>query len=569
MSQKLRDIPALPTNLDPQLKAVLDQWREALQKIIGTRGADRAARVSDMQAWGYLDGRGNSTGGSGGTGSGDGDGGSEYEPDLTPPPVSTTLTVTAAVTSLLVEWETPIYLAGHGHGQTNIYGAQWPDGATEPIFADASRIGSAGGALTIYAHPTNPNTRWCIWIRWESRDGVEGPIKGGLHGVQATTGKIGNAQLAALAVQAAQLAEGAVDLQSGSVKSDGAFGALAVGYTVTRYLLATSGLMENLVVDNAQIANLSVAKLIGGSLAVGAHIQSTNYVAGVSGWIDRSDGYSERNNTVVRGTVFASAGAIGGSFIGSNYIMSTNWVSGSTGWRWNNDGTGWIGGIYMDLDLIRSVNYVLNTAGFALRADGTGQIGGLKITTISIESSNFVAGVSGIQIKFDGSVEIYNLTARGNITAKHLDSATGTFSGTMTATAVNAVNTVNIAGNAVTVPVGVEWSGTAAGNTNTWVAGTPGGDFAGGAVIIIGAIMLRGGGGGNAGQVRMNIFRNGAQIRALSGGPLVPVAGQGALCYAFVDYPGPGVHSYQIGGVINGQNSTLTNATLACLGAKR
>lgn len=179
MSDKARDIPALPSNIDPDLKRVLDQWREAIQKVIGTRGGNPAVRAADMQAWGYVDQQGNSTGGTGGA----------EDPDLTPPPASATLTVTPAIASLLIEWEAPIYAAGHGHGQTNIYGAQWADGATEPVFEDASLIGSAGGALTIYAHPTNPNTRWCIWIRWQSRDGVEGAAVGGLHGVQATTGQ--------------------------------------------------------------------------------------------------------------------------------------------------------------------------------------------------------------------------------------------------------------------------------------------------------------------------------------------------------------------------------------------
>ncbi|HVR52107.1 MAG TPA: hypothetical protein VMS38_20400, partial [Pseudorhodoferax sp.] len=270
--------------------------------------------------------------------------------------------------------------------------------------------------------------RWCIWIRWQSRDGVEGAVVGGLHGVQATTGKIGNSQLGALAVEAANLAAGSVTtvkfeagtepvtivstgplptvkstnailyggklyrwtgsaysaavatadlsgtvsngqiangavttsklatgavtaneiaantittnelaanavtvgkIAAGAVTTDKlqanavtanelaanavtagklAANAIAVGTAAIQNGAIVNAMIGNLAVDNAKIANVSVAKLTAGTLAVGAYIQSTNYVAGVSGWIDRADGYSERNNVVVRGTVYATAG---------------------------------------------------------------------------------------------------------------------------------------------------------------------------------------------------------------------------------------------------------------------
>ncbi len=111
-------------------------------------------------------------------------------PDLTPPPTPTGLAVDAAISNLIVQWPAPTYTVGRGHGQTNIYGVVWLDGAPEPVFADARLIDNAVGGLTIKAFPTNPGTRWKIWIKWQSRDGVESTNPaGGIHGVEATTGQ--------------------------------------------------------------------------------------------------------------------------------------------------------------------------------------------------------------------------------------------------------------------------------------------------------------------------------------------------------------------------------------------
>jgi hypothetical protein len=61
-----------------------------------------------------------------------------------------------------------------------------------------------------------------------------------------------------------------------------------------------------------------------------------------------------------------------------------------------------------------------------------------------IQSSGYVSGASGWRINGNGNAEF-----SGAVIA-----ATGTFSGSLTAEAVNAVNTINLAGNSVTVSVG-------------------------------------------------------------------------------------------------------------------
>src|SRR5690606_558987 len=113
----------------------------------------------------------------GGTSSGGGlpgsGGGSSTAPDLTPPPEPTGLTGVGGFSNVLIEWDPPIYLQGHGHKQTNIYATkQAGNDTTLYTISDAVRVDTAPGALTIRALPSDTFVKWRIWIRWESVDGV-------------------------------------------------------------------------------------------------------------------------------------------------------------------------------------------------------------------------------------------------------------------------------------------------------------------------------------------------------------------------------------------------------------
>ena len=281
-------------------------------------------------------------------------------------------------------------------------------------------------------------------------------VVGRLAPVAIVTGSMPAPNLAAVTAPAAIAADAvtAGKIQAGAITANKlAANAIAVGTAAVENGAINNAMIGNAAIDDAKIANLSAAKLTAGDGTIGGNLKSSTYSAVLQqGWIIRPDGFAEFNDIVVRGTVFASQGAIGGSLIGSSYIQSTNWVNLSTGWRWNNDGTGQVGGIAILSDRIQSGNYSENAQGFAWRADGTGQIGGLKVTATGIESSNFVSGSAGLRMNFDGQVEMLNLFARGNIQATSLNAATGTFSGTLTADAVDAVRSINIAGEAVIVP---------------------------------------------------------------------------------------------------------------------
>ncbi len=228
--------------------------------------------------------------------------GNILDPELTPAPTPTGANVSAGFASLFFEHDFPTYTQGHGHGKTRVYGVVYTGGA-EPVISSAVVLTEFTG--TAGSYPTALGKAWRIWIKWVSKDGVESITAAGgsgTNGMAVTTGKIGNADIAPLAVAAAQLANDAVDLGgskvTGTITDPARFGAAAIGYTVTQYLVATSGVMGNLVVDNGQIASLSVAKLLAGSLGVSQYIQSVGYTPGPSGTGYRLD----RDNVVLPAT---------------------------------------------------------------------------------------------------------------------------------------------------------------------------------------------------------------------------------------------------------------------------
>ena len=132
------------------------------------------------------------------------------EPDLTPPPTPSGLTVSAGFANIFIQWDAATYSQGHGNLQTNIYGAKYTSGPL-PTFAAAVLIASPPQPDAIYAHPTELSTTWHIWIKFQSRDGIESTAPaGGTNGQSATTGAIGTNDLGPLIVEAGNLASGSV-----------------------------------------------------------------------------------------------------------------------------------------------------------------------------------------------------------------------------------------------------------------------------------------------------------------------------------------------------------------------
>lgn len=209
MTSRLKDIPRLARD-GKNLNAVVEGVLEALQTFRGYRGdpLDKALTPRDF-APGMLGGN-VATGGTGGitiigggAGTGAG-GGTAYEPDLTAPPTATFPAgrlVTAGLSSIFIESDPQTYTQGHRHDRTVVYGAKWPaSDPTAPTFSEAVELFSFQG--TFGAYGSDPATRWCIWIKWRSNDGVLSvDPAGGTNGQQDTTGQDVSGLLEALELQ--------------------------------------------------------------------------------------------------------------------------------------------------------------------------------------------------------------------------------------------------------------------------------------------------------------------------------------------------------------------------------
>lgn len=524
-----RDLPDISQSVDPKVREPLERLVQEMRLLLGLAGDGQDQAITKRTAVSLgID--------------------ELFNPgqpvdvvDLTPPPQVTGLGAVAGLTSVLVEWDAALYPQGGGHGQTNLYAVRLAaDSPLNPTFGDAVRVYDATGALTVAALPSELNERWHIWAKWQTADGVESvDPAGGAHGIVVTTGKIGNAQIAPLAIQAAQLADGAVDLTTGKVKAATAFGALAVGYTVTQYLIANSGYMANLVVSNAQIASLSAAKLTVGDGTVGGNLKSTNYVANVSGWLAMPSGYLEANDVVVRGTVFATAGEFSAVVrMGS----ASNYGSGVGLWQ-GYDGANYVWrvgdptGNRAQWDGAQLSIYIAGQAQPVLAAGG-----------ISAGTGTLVINTPGLSLNSAGDA----------VFAGMLAAATGTFAGTLSAGTVTPsafeaiVSEFASAGTfSLTVPAKRDgWYGLAARITMQAAGGGGGGAYGTGSPN---SNPIASGAGGGAGQRTVIVLESVTPGEVLS----VVVGARGA---------GGAASQVNAGGAtaasgVNGGNSTVTRVS--------
>ena len=220
-------------------------------------------------------------------------------------------------------------------------------------------------------------------------------------------------------------------------------------------LVATRGQIGLLAVDSARIADVSASKITAGTIAVGETISSANYVAGSAGWSINGGGNAEFSGVTVRGAVYASTGTIGGSYLSSTAITSTNWSGsgspGATGWALSSDGN-----FYVNNIRARGQFNSGYFTGYAWPASG----GGSHLSENGLLLGNPNVGTY-FQVTAEGNLyaPYFNIVNGSAVFSGSLSAATGTFSGTLTASAVNAVNSINIAGYAVTVPLFAGFSG--------------------------------------------------------------------------------------------------------------
>ena len=457
--------------------------RETVQTMMGLRGdkLDRVLTLRDVIESGLFTLRKGATVGTGAAPLEPGPNLPQpevFEPDLTPPPQPDGFAVSAAISHVFIEHNPPTYTQGHGHLRTRVYGAIVTPALPAPVFSDAVEITQFSG--TIHAHPSNPATTWRLWIKWESNDGVlSATPAGGTNGLLAVTGQDVSSMVSAMTgtgnpftILTAPTVIGGVTFPAGT-------------YSTQAFVLdaqITNAKIANLAVDDAKIANLSASKLTAGSIAVGQFIQSTSYVAGSSGWRINGDGTAEFSGVVARGTVFASAGLIGGSTIGSTYIRSNTYVLNESGWNFNSDGTGQVGGIAFLTNAMQSSNYVAGSAGWKLGRDGSlemntgtfrGAVSGSQFTTGAITGYAWppagvtfgtYLGPSGLLIgnaNNGATSKYFQVEASGNIYAPGFS----VVNGVLTINQANVIDTLQLAGNSVSVSNAVTGAGTAVSTT--------------------------------------------------------------------------------------------------------
>lgn len=224
-------------------------------------------------------------------------------------------------------------------------------------------------------------------------------------------------------------------------------------------------------------------------------------------------------------------------------------------------------------DLVTSANPITSTnvsTYIASAAITNAYIGG------AIQSTNYVAGSAGWSIDKAGTAEFNTGTFRGALAAASgtfagslsaatgtfagsLSAAGGTFAGTLTAAAVNAVNTINIAGQAVTIPVSVYTASSSPGNTaNTeYTVATLSITSSGAPIVIWGAIRkytsgtYNGTSGSITGTARLKRTTSGVTttlqtFTVSAGGSLINIATDQFVFTPQTETPGSGSHTYFI-----------------------
>ncbi|WKL16546.1 DUF1983 domain-containing protein [Comamonas testosteroni] len=153
---------------------------EELRVLMGRAGNGRALTARDLIDSGIAKpaaGGGLVPGGAG-----------EYQPDLTPPPTPTGFVANSAISNIVIEHDAPAYTQGHGHGMTVVYGVIHQPDSQLPTFDQAVELMRFAGIVASYS--TNPATKWRLWIKWLSADGVLSVAPaGGVNGLGVETGQ--------------------------------------------------------------------------------------------------------------------------------------------------------------------------------------------------------------------------------------------------------------------------------------------------------------------------------------------------------------------------------------------
>lgn len=555
MDVKFPSIPAVSMVMPKEIASILRPMREILLQFAGS-GTGRVVSVQELIAVGLIDGE--AVGG-----------GLAPQPltDYTPPAAPTGLEAAGALANVILKWD--------AHSSDNIAVTEVWRAETNDISL-AERIGTAPGQT--YVDAIGSGAIRYYWVRYISRANVAGPFNAqlGLQGqtaydagylmdVLAANPPPGATYNPLLYVQATPIVIDGITIPAGVYMTAAFVRALSVG----------NAQIANAAIDNAKVASLSADKITAGDIAaariqanivsalVGKYNTLSALVASIGQLQIDAGGYlrTEGVTAYTAGTGFW-LGQVGGAYklrIGNPSGSQMKWdgtditITGAimggayTGYAWPTAGAG--GGFY------------LGPSGLLLGSSNDGKY--LQVTStgdIYAPQFSIIAGVA----TFSGA-----LSAASGTYAGALSAASGTFAGTLTAGAVNAVNTINLAGQAVTIPVSAYTAGGVNGVDGDVLLQSATITSTGAPITILvsAGVQL---GTSDQGSVR-------ALLRLYRGATLLysePVAG-GIVTLSISDTPGAGAHTYHAklnqntAGYTNLIQSITTNRSLCILETKK
>lgn len=435
----LRPIPA---NIDPPLRAALEQMRENLETGDGVRGEPLRRRITlgDLVSLGMVDVVGRLVG-TQLTGpldpnaivpSGGG------KPNLATPPRPENLVATAGFSKILLEWDEPAY---SNHGLTEVYRAPTDN------LSDAVPIGTS--TFTLYADSVEPGETWFYWIRFVSDTDVAGPYNDDA-GTEATTGEDPAAMLAALegVITASQLhadLTSRINLIDGSEALAGSVAArikqesterLTADESFTQQLLQLSSAIAG---NAAAITQESTARSNGDSATASQINQLSttvdDHTASIEQQTQSIDGISAQwtikanVNGRVSGVGLMDDGTTSIFEILANHFAVLDPLNPSKVILGTYKGAAIIDGAYIKTATISSAaigslsvdKLIGDTASFVIANIGNATIGSAQLAN-SIQSTNYSSN-AGWKIYKSGAAYLNQVTVRGTVKASVIESS--------------------------------------------------------------------------------------------------------------------------------------------------
>jgi len=227
-----KKLPFVKSDIPRDLRMFLDRVRE----LVSGSGSDRLVSLDDLTSAGIA--------------SSDSAGvlAAPLQTYLASPPPPINVTATSAVTTVFVEFDTPIY---RGHAYAEIWGA------SSNVFASAVLLGLTPGG--IYVDELGPGATRYYWVRFVNTNSTRGPFNATV-GVSATTVPALEYTMDVLAKAYGDTSEAPFFQLDAPLIIDGV--AIPAGtYMKSAFIyngVITNAKIGNLAVDSAKIADLAV-----------------------------------------------------------------------------------------------------------------------------------------------------------------------------------------------------------------------------------------------------------------------------------------------------------------------